>query len=133
VNPFYPLVARRSEHRCEYCRAPEVISNFRYEVEHINPQAQGGTDSPDNLALACRACNIFKSAAVEAIDPTTGEVVPLFHPRQNRWSDHFDVDTTTGLLHGKTTCGRATVARLQMNSDMQREARLIWMRLGLFP
>ena len=37
MNPLYAPVAARAAHRCEYCRAPEVIFNFRFEVEHIIP------------------------------------------------------------------------------------------------
>jgi hypothetical protein len=133
MNPLYSSVARRAGHRCEYCHAPEAISNFPFEVEHILPAARGGTNDIGNLALACRACNIFKSYLIEAIDPETGVSVALFHPREDRWEDHFEADMHTGLLLGKTPCGRATAARLQMNSDMQREARFIWHRLGLFP
>jgi hypothetical protein len=43
MNALYPLVAARAEHRCEFCRAPEIIFNFRFEVEHIVPQASSGT------------------------------------------------------------------------------------------
>lgn len=35
MNPHYPLVARRAGHRCEYCRAPEAVFNFPFEVERL--------------------------------------------------------------------------------------------------
>ena len=31
-----------------------------FEVDHILPTAQGGTDHPDNLQLLCNACNRSK-------------------------------------------------------------------------
>ena len=37
MNPRYAPVAERAGHRCEYCRAPEAIFNFPFEVEHIVP------------------------------------------------------------------------------------------------
>lgn len=40
MNPHYPLVSRCAGHRCEYCRAPEAIFNFPFEVEHIVPSAR---------------------------------------------------------------------------------------------
>jgi hypothetical protein len=46
-------VAERAGHRCEYCGAPEAVFNFPFEVEHIIPPAQGGTDDASNRALAC--------------------------------------------------------------------------------
>jgi len=61
VNTLYHVVAERAVYRCEYCHAPEIVFNFPFEVEHILPQAHGGSDDLDNLALACHACNLFKS------------------------------------------------------------------------
>ena len=43
----------------------------------------------DNLALACQGCNNFKFIKTEAVDPLTRKHVALFHPRRERWSDHF--------------------------------------------
>jgi 5-methylcytosine-specific restriction endonuclease McrA len=58
MNPHYPQVAKRAGHRCEYCHTPEVVFNFPFEVEHIQPVCLGGIDSEANLALACRSCNL---------------------------------------------------------------------------
>ncbi len=44
MNRLYPLVAQRAGHRCEYCRAPEEIFSFPFEVEHINPKSRKGPD-----------------------------------------------------------------------------------------
>ena len=62
MNPHYRLVAERAAHRCEYCLAPERAFSFLFEVEHIVPRSRGGGDVPDNWALACHACNIYKGA-----------------------------------------------------------------------
>jgi hypothetical protein len=133
VNPWYPAVAARAFQRCEYCHAPEVVFNFAFEVEHIQPQSQGGQDTDDNLALACSACNLFKSDAVVGRDEETQSFVPLFHPRTDRWEEHFRVDETTAEIVGLTPVGRATVGRLQMNRSRQVAARRQWIRLGIFP
>jgi 5-methylcytosine-specific restriction endonuclease McrA len=50
MNPYYPLVAERAAHRCEYCHAPELIFNVPFEVDHIIPISKGGSDDPSNLA-----------------------------------------------------------------------------------
>jgi len=126
-------VGQSAGYRCEYCHAPEVIFNFPFEVEHIIPPASEGADELSNLALACRACNLHKSSFLTGVDETTGAEVHLFHPRQDRWTDHFRAEPESGFIHGQTPIGRATVARLNMNSPVQREARLQWRRLGLFP
>jgi hypothetical protein len=132
VNPHYPAVAERAGHRCEYCRAPEAVFNFPFEVEHIIPPGAGGADADWNLALACRACNVCKSNHTQGADPDSLLLVDLFHPRRQHWPDHFHADEH-GMIIGKTSSGRATVARLQMNSANQWSARLHWIRLEIYP
>ena len=133
MNPLYPAVAERAERRCEYCRAPEDVFNFPFEVEHLTPQARGGSDSSDNLALACHACNRFKSDYVTGIEPQTGQEVALFRPRQDVWSVHFRAEAETAQMIGLTAVGRATIMRLQMNRPQQVRARLHWIQLNLYP
>jgi hypothetical protein len=133
MNSRYPLVAQRASHRCEYCRAPEAIFNFAFEVEHIIPVSRGGSSDEWNLALACRACNIFKSDHLTALDEVTKTPVPLFNPREEIWQEHFLVNNETGEIQGITATGRVTVLLLRMNATTQLTARLQWMRINLFP
>jgi hypothetical protein len=104
-----------------------------FEVEHIVPTACNGSDDESNLALARRACNLFKSDQQVGIDEATREVVRLFHPRRERWDEHLRVDPESGVIQGLTPVGRATVACLRMNRPVQLTARLSWMQLKLFP
>lgn len=133
MNPHYPQVALRAGHRCEYCRAPEAVFNLSLEVEHIIPVARGGEDTMTNWALACRARNLYKAAHLRGRDPDSEAVVRLFHPREDHWEDHFQVAPESGEIVGRTPIGRATVARLGINSAAQVAARQQWIRLGLFP
>ncbi len=133
MNRFYPLVANRAEHRCEYCHAPELVFNFPFEIEHILPTYLGGNDTESNLALACRSCNLRKGIRTTGIDPESKIEIPLFNPRQDNWNQHFEVDRTSGQLIGKTSTGELTIAALKMNSQAQITARQIWVRLDLFP
>jgi hypothetical protein len=133
MSQFYPHIAARAQHRCEYCHAPEVVFNARFEVEHIIPLAHGGADHEANLALACRSCNLWKAAHVHGDDPVTGETVRLFHPREHNWADHLMVAAEGAEILGRTAIGRATVGRLRLNHAAQLAARRQWMRLGLFP
>ena len=98
MNPHYTQVALRAVHRCEYCHAPEAVFNFPMEVEHIVPVSRGGDDSTENWALACRACNLYKATHVNGRDPETRAVVRLFHPRQDRWRDHFQKTQTQSAV-----------------------------------
>ena len=134
MNPHYPSVAERAGHRCEYCHAPEVVFNLLFEVDHIIATAQGGIDALSNLALACRACNLWKLDNLIATDPVSGEQTVLFHPRTQQWDEHFEVqEELPFLLVGKSAIGRATIERLRMNSPLQLAARAQWISLGLFP
>jgi len=50
-----------------------------------------------------------------AVDPITSVSVPLFHPRQHRWRDHFSRSEDFTEIIGLPPTGRATVAVLQLN------------------
>lgn len=69
------------------------------------------------MALACQGCNNHKYNKTEAIDPITGEIAPLYHPRQQKWSDHFSWNEDFSLIIGITTIGRVTVETLQLNRE----------------
>jgi hypothetical protein len=98
------------------------------------PVADGGADALDNLALSCRACNLWKSNATSGLDPVTEERTSLFNPRQDVWVEHFAVEIAGSIiLVGKTSVGRATVEQMRMNVAAQCEARRWWMLIGLFP
>jgi hypothetical protein len=130
MNPDYASVAERAGHRCEYCRAPEVVFNFPFEVEHVIPTSRGGQRDLTNLALACRSCNVRKGPFTRG----AGELeARLSDPTRDAWHQHFHADVETGEIAGQTEIGGATVTRLGMNSATQMTARRQWMRLGLFP
>lgn len=131
MNPHYPLVSARARHSCEYCRAPEIVFNLFFEVEHVTPRAHGGGTTEDNLALSCRSCNLYKSDCVMAVDELTRQEVSLFNPRRDTWLEHFSLVEETGEIQGLTASGRVTVSRLRMNGKVQVEARKQWLRLGL--
>jgi hypothetical protein len=115
-------VRRRARNRCEYCKLSQADSPLApLHVEHIIPKVHGGTDDEDNLALACIDCNLHKGTNLTGIDPKTGVVKGLFHPRRERWEAHFG---RRGIyIVGKTAVGRTTVRVLQINSDEQLALR----------
>ncbi|OYD93076.1 HNH endonuclease [Nostoc sp. 'Peltigera membranacea cyanobiont' 210A] len=133
MNPYYTAIAGRANHRCEYCQAPEVVFNFPFEVEHIIPISRQGANHKANLALACRSCNLRKGTRISGTLPDSNTEVRLFHPRENQWSEHFQVDVESGKIRGMTPVGEVTVEYLAMNSPAQVAARQLWIRLGLFP
>ena len=116
------LVRRRAGNRCEYCRlAQEDLPLATFHVEHITAKKHRGGDDESNLALACDQCNLHKGPNLSGIDPETGDVVELFHPRQQNWLEHFSV--VAGRVIGLSPCGRATVIVCDMNSPDRAEVR----------
>ncbi len=70
---------------------------------------------PGNLAFSCQGCNNLKFTSIVGLDTLSNEFFPLYHPRQDVWSDHFEWSTDFTPLIGITPTGRATVHRLQLN------------------
>jgi hypothetical protein len=118
--------------RCAYCRSPLIVG-IPMVVEHIVPLIAGGTSTIENLCLSCYRCNEFKGARQQAIDPDAGQFVPLFHPRQQTWADHFTWAGDSVTIEGLTPTGRATIALFRLNSDWITQARRIWIAVGLQP
>ncbi|MEA3209725.1 MAG: hypothetical protein QOE70_2782 [Chthoniobacter sp.] len=117
------LVRERAASRCEYCALTEAQSPVaKLQIEHIVPRKHGGNDDAGNLALACIDCNLHKGANLTGIDPETGQVVELFNPRNQQWTDHF---VWNGIfLLGTTAVGRTTIRVLEINSDDRIQSRL---------
>ena len=107
-------VIARARNRCEYCLCPATYSAFTLQVDHILPESKGGISTEDNLAYSC-GCNGFKNQAAEGQDTQTNTTVPLFHPRLNRWQDHFQWSEDGLEIIGTTPTGRVTVVALNMN------------------
>jgi hypothetical protein len=114
-------VKTRAHNRCEYCLLPQEHVSLTHHLEHIVARKHGGTDTLGNLALACHRCNLHKGSNLTGMDPATGKVVGLFHPRRHKWSAHFRFEAEQ--LLGRTAMGRATVQTLAMNDPRRLELR----------
>lgn len=115
------FVRRRADNHCEYCSLPQEREPLTFHIEHILPRQHGGTDIPDNLALACHHCNLRKGTNLTGLDPETGALTRLFHPRQDDWDEHFT--SRDGEISGRTAIGRATLRLLKMNEGGRLELR----------
>jgi hypothetical protein len=105
----------------EYCQLRQEHCSLRHHVEHIMAKQHGGSDDVDNLALACHRCNLHKGPNLTGIDPQTVQIASLFHPRRDRWSDHFTFEGTRVI--GIGAAGRTTVEVLKMNDARRLEVR----------
>lgn len=122
-------VRLRARDRCEYCGVSQLAQEATFHIDHVHPRKDGGATEEENLALACVSCSLRKGARTMALDPGSGALVALFHPRQQRWDDHFELlaDCT---IRGRTPTGRATVELLRMNRANATLLRGIERRLG---
>jgi len=85
--------------KCLHCNGHLLVSLdgapiSRATVEHIIPRAHGGTDAPENLALACARCNHQKGRRHDVhydTDPRVRELVEkLLEKRKRRWREPED-------------------------------------------
>jgi 5-methylcytosine-specific restriction endonuclease McrA len=133
IKQLRQQIAEQAQYRCGYCLTLEVVSGIPLTLEHIIPRAQGGQNQEDNLWLSCRLCNEAKGILVEAFDPQTETVVPLFNPRLQVWAEHFSWSRTGTHIIGQTPIGRATVEALSLNSELRIRARTIWVEADWHP
>jgi hypothetical protein len=124
-------VRRRAEERCEYCHLPASCSILPFEIDHIIPEKHGGPTDLENLALACCYCNRFKGPNLSGVDNESGRIVRLFHPRRDRWGEHFVWQATS--LKALSPIGRVTVQVLGLNSPGHLRVRGSLADEGIFP
>lgn len=125
------LVWQRARHCCEYCQIPEAFSILPFEIDHVIARQHRGKTIASNLALACACDNGFKGPNIASLDPRSGVLVRLFHPRRHKWRHHFRWDGP--VLVGRTPIGRATIELLAMNHSFRVEQRRALIDAGLFP
>lgn len=130
-NLLRQLTSDRAKGQCEYCLIHQNFSIYSHEVDHIIAVKHGGQTIAENLALSCLPCNRYKGSDLATFDPLTGEIVPLFNPRTQIWSEHFRLDN--GQIIGITPTGRATVFLLKLNEPKRLQIRQILIAQRLYP
>ena len=131
-NKQRDFVRERANNCCEYCRISQSAVLTRFQVDHVIAIKHNGTDSEDNLCLACFECNSYKGSEVAAIDSLTDEASKLYHPRQQKWDEHFKINDDATLT-GLTPEGRTTIAVLRINDEERVKQRLDEIALGDYP
>lgn len=116
------FVVQRAAGYCEYCRLPQRFFTELFQIEHIVPRQHRGFTIESNLAIACSRCNLYKGPNIAGLDPLTGELIRLFNPRIDVWSEHFQASSDGNML-GKTPIGRTTLYVLNMNDQRRVELR----------
>lgn len=128
-------VRERANYLCKYCHSSEEASAAQFAIDHILPRSLNGSDDLGNLALACQRCNGYRYNFTSGIDPVTQDVVALFNPRRQKWSEHFMWAADGLRILGSTLMGRATCDRLDLNDDRHNDgsiimARWLWLKGG---
>lgn len=130
-SQLYRLVRERAQDTCEYCRISARFDPLPFQVDHIIAIKHLGPTVEHNLALSCFSCNNHKGPNIAGIDPDSGKITPLYHPRQHQWSQHFRWNGP--LLLGVMSEGRATIAVLAINLQHRMEWRTQLIEEGVFP
>ena len=125
------LVIQRAAGRCEYCGLSQEGQEATFSIDHVIPRAANGETVAENLALACVSCSLRKATRQAAIDPQGGNEVGLYHPRRDRWHEHFRWEGV--YIVGLTATGRATVEALNMNRALILAIRQEEAALGRHP
>jgi hypothetical protein len=125
------IVRNRAGNCCEYCQMPQPLDVQPHQLDHIRAEKHGGRTTLANLAWACLACNTFKGPNIAGYDPMTNTLQRLFHPRRDKWTDHFVWQGP--ILGGRTPIGRTTIAVLAINAAERVEHRRLLIQAGEFP
>lgn len=94
---------------------PQAVHVLTFPIDHVIARQHGGKTIESNLALSCTRCNSFKGPNIAGLDPETGALTRLFHPRTDAWADHFRIIGPE--IEGLTPIGRTTVFVLQFNHE----------------
>jgi hypothetical protein len=103
---------------------------MQHVLDHIIAMQHGGKTVLGNLALCCPRCNLYKGPNIAGIEPETGQLTRLFHPRNDNWDTHFQYQSLN--LNGLTAIGRTTVAVLAVNLPLRIMARTLLRDIGSF-
>jgi hypothetical protein len=125
------MVRERAGGRCEYCCMPDSEPVYPHEPDHIIALKHGGPTTSDNLAYACFECNRAKGSDIASLDPDTGTLTPLYHPRTQQWSEHFHF--AGAVIEPLTAVGRVTVFVLRLNQDARVAIRTTLLQAGRYP
>lgn len=125
------LVIERADGCCEYClvRLEDVL--LPHQPDHIIAEQHGGETTIENLALACIHCNRHKGSNIASLDTATKQLVPLFNPRSDIWSEHFSLDDA--YIRPLTVVGRVTVNLLKLNDPERIRVRQALIEIERYP
>ncbi len=99
------------------------------QVDHIISEKHRGPTTYENLAFACTFCNRNKGSDLATLDEA-GQLVRLYQPRTDVWSDHFAFEGA--LIIAKSAIGAGTMRLLGFNDPARLQERRA-MTVSLLP
>ncbi len=125
------FVAQRAGYSCEYCRLHQDYLFLAFEIDHIVSLKHGGGNELANLAYACPHCNQHKGSDLTTFLGSYDDIIPLFNPRKDLWSEHFE--TINGEIIAKSRTGQASIKIFRFNNPDLLILRQTLAQVGLYP
>ena len=123
------LVRQRAHHVCEYYLLNEDDVMHGFHVDHVISEKHGGPTEEHNLAFCCPFCNRAKGSDIAG--HSDGDIVRLYNPRIDRWSEHFALDSER--IMARSSIGAVTLRLLGFNDAHRLVLRRELKAAGLFP
>jgi hypothetical protein len=109
----------------------ETLLVWGCEIDHIISRKHNGATESSNLAFSCARCNRAKGTDIGSVHPESEELVRLFNPRRDGWTNHFSLDGAR--IVGLTLIGQVTVSLLQLNHEERLQERELLQKAGKYP
>ena len=124
-------IAKNANFKCEYCLTPEFFLATTFHIDHIRSIKHGGKTLLQNLAYACPHCNQNKGSDIASFTDED-ELVRLFNPRKDVWSEHFEV-IASGIFSPLSSIGEVTINTLSFNQAERVIFRKSLIEIGVIP
>ena len=105
--------------KCEYCGTK--LDEFNGAIDHKHPKSKGGSNERDNLAAACRKCNILKAdKLLEAFS------TPIAKQAAEAWIHaYIKSPKLTGIISGVIAIiGMVLAIYFNQQAELKREEKL---------
>lgn len=108
---------------------PLLYIRLRFRSITSSP-ASMGAQPRSQIWLSPASTATVKGPNIAGLDSETGDLVRLFHPRTDKWTDHFVWDGPE--LKGRTQIGRVTISVLFINDPEVVALRRALQEEGVF-
>jgi hypothetical protein len=126
----HDYVRERFDGCCGYCGVSDEAAGGEFTIDHFLPLSHGGDDRDENLVYCCFRCNLYKADYFPNDDDRAAGRVVL-HPTADNFSQHLQLDPSTGFIEALTETGRFHIHLLHLNRPALVAHRLRLRRAAL--